>query len=363
MNPFTPEKLPPANLDWSRFIDLVGKANRYIARYDGLLQSVVNPDILLSPLKTQEAVLSSKIEGTQATLEEVMEYEAGKSVHESKQGDIKEVINYRIALAAGRDRMEERPLSLNVIKQMHQILMQDVRGGSKDPGNFRRIQNWIGSPGSKPENARFVPPSVPEMHEALDNWEKYLHKEEKDVIVQLAVIHAQFEIIHPFMDGNGRIGRILIPLFLFHKKVIYQPVFYMSQYLENNRPQYYDALKNITENGDWNEWISFFMKGFLQQAEKNIEQVREVIALYEETKNKLAEKLHSQYSIHSLDFIFTQPIFSSTDFQKRSGVPKSSGVRLLKLMESNGIIQCIEKGSGRKPGVYAFRNLLQIVNK
>ncbi|MGB6038127.1 MAG: Fic/DOC family N-terminal domain-containing protein, partial [Cryomorphaceae bacterium] len=251
MKPYKPQPLPLQNIEWEAFLELMGKANRYIARYDGLLQSIINPDVLLSPLRTREAVLSSKIEGTQATLEEVLEFEADALRSESKKGDIHEVINYRVALMLGRERMAQRPLSLNVIREIHEILMLGVRGESKDPGNFRRIQNWIGSPGCTMEQARFVPPTVPDMVEGLYDWEKYLHLDEKDVMVQLAIVHAQFEILHPFMDGNGRIGRILIPLFLFHKEIIHQPVFYMSQYLETNRQAYYDALKSITDSNNW----------------------------------------------------------------------------------------------------------------
>ncbi|TVR79518.1 MAG: Fic family protein [Chitinophagaceae bacterium] len=362
--PFIPDKLPLKNLDWSAFVELMGKANRYVAKYDGHLLSVINPDVLLSPLRTQEAVLSSKIEGTQATLEEVMEFEAGHHYKkETKKGDIWEVINYRRALIAGRDNMEKRPLSLNGIKRIHKILLQDVRGESKDPGNFRRIQNWIGTPGSKVENARFIPPSVPEMNRALDNWEKYLHYDDKDVMVQLAIVHAQFEIIHPFMDGNGRIGRILIPLFLFHKGIIHQPVFYMSQYLESNRPQYYDALKGISDNGDWTSWIIFFLRGIIHQAEKNMQQTRQILALYDQMKLEMVNNTHSQYAIQCLDFIFSQPIFNTTDFQQYSSVPKTSASRLIKSMEENHIIECMEKGSGRRPSLFTFKKLLKIINE
>ncbi|GIV33826.1 MAG: Fic family protein [Chitinophagales bacterium] len=361
--PFKPHTLPLKNLEWEAFIDLMGKANRLIARYDGLLQSIVNPDVLLSPLRTREAVLSSKIEGTQATLEEVMEFDANALRSENRKDDIDEVINYRIALMEGRKRMEGRPLSLNVIRQLHEILLDGVRGAGKDRGNFRKIQNWIGPPGSTLEQARFVPPSVPNMMEGLYNWEKYLHEEEKDVMVQLAIVHAQFEILHPFLDGNGRIGRILIPLFLYHKGIIHQPVFYMSQYLESNRQAYYDALKSITDTGHWTHWIQFFLQGIVQQAEKNITQTRQVIELYDNMKGVMAEKTHSQWAIHCLDYIFSQPIFNTSDFNRKAQVPKTSSARLLKAMEASEIIECIHRGAGRRPSVFVFRKLLKIINE
>lgn len=362
MNPYQPQPLPLKNIDWDQLIDLMGKANRYIARYDGLLQSVINPDVLLSPLRTQEAVLSSKIEGTQATLEEVLEYEADEHADDYIKGDIFEVLNYRIALKQGRDSMKERPLTLNTIKKMHAVLMWGVRGDSKDPGNFRRIQNFIGSPGSTIENARFVPPSVPVMLEALDNWEKYIHIEDKDVLVQLAIVHAQFEIIHPFLDGNGRMGRILIPLFLYHKEIIQEPVFYLSDYLESHRSDYYDALKEITDSGQWTNWIRFFLNAIVVQAEKNIKKTREIINLYETVKREIVDSTHSQFAIQCLDSLFIQPIFSSRNFEKNSNIPRSSVARLLSTLVDNGIIAIAQKGAGRKPTTYAFRRLLKIVN-
>jgi len=363
MKPYIPQKLPLKNIDWSALVELMGKANRYVARYDGLLQSIINPQVLLSPLRTQEAVLSSKIEGTQATLEEVMEFDAKQKTSQNHYQDIQEVINYRKALLAGKEQMNIKPLSLNVIRNMHRILMSDVRGSGKDPGNFRRVQNWIGSPGSTQENARFVPPAVTEMKNALSEWEKYIHEEDLDVMVQLAVVHAQFEIIHPFLDGNGRIGRILIPLFLFHKGIIHEPVFYMSQYLENNRQNYYDSLKAITDYNEWTLWLRFFLKGIIEQAENNIEQARLIIELYEKYKNQITEQMHSQFSIQCLDYIFSNPLFSISGFQKDSGVPKTSATRLIKAMEEIQMIECYEKGSGRRPSFYVFKKLLDIINK
>lgn len=363
MKPYIPDTLPLENIEWPKFIDLMGKANRYIARYDGLLQSVINPDVLLAPLRTQEAVHSSKIEGTQASLQDVLQFEGEQEIEDYKKSDIYEVINYRIALKEGREQMQSRPLTLNLIRRMHATLMRDVRGSSADPGNFRRIQNFIGTPGSTIDTARFVPPTVPIMKEALGNWEKYMHHEELDVNVQLAIVHAQFEIIHPFLDGNGRMGRILIPLFLYHKKIIHEPVFYLSEYLENHRSEYYDALKNITDSGSWTNWIRFFLHAIIVQAEKNINKTKAIIHLYEEVKKGITESTRSQYAVHCLDTIFIQPIFSSNYFSKHSGIPKSSATRLLDILVKESILDIAEAGSGRRPTIYAFKKLLTIVNE
>ncbi|MFN7707397.1 MAG: Fic family protein, partial [Sphingobacteriia bacterium] len=344
MNPYVPMPLPPERLEWEALLDLLGAANRHIARYDGLLQSVVNPSLLLSPLRTQEAVLSSKIEGTQATLEQVMAYEGSPQQPEGPLADIQEVINYRNALTYARDQLTELPLSLRLIRDTHRILLQGTRGANSDPGNFRRTQNWIGVPGSTLDTARFVPPAVPAMQQGLNNWEQYLHYDEKDTLVQLAIVHAQFEILHPFIDGNGRIGRILIPLFLFHKGIIHQPVFYMSQYLEAQRAAYYDALKHVTDSGSWTHWIRFFLTGVIQQAETNTRQLRQIIDLYERMKQLIAQTTRSQWAIQCLDYLFSRPIFSSTHFHSNARVPKTSAARLLKAMEAQHIIHLVLAG-------------------
>jgi len=363
MKPYKPESLPIETIDWGALIGYISQANRELARYDGLLQSMVNPEVLLSPLRTQEAVLSSKIEGTQATLKDVLQFEADHKTSKEKYGDIQEVINYRKALFDAKVQLTEIPISLRLIRRTHSVLMQQVRGENKAPGEFRRIQNWIGAPGSTIENARFVPPDVSTMQESLSNWEKYIHFEEKDPLVQLAIVHAQFEIIHPFLDGNGRIGRILIPLFLYEKGVIREPVFYLSDYLEAHRSEYYDALKRITEDGAWTDWISFFLQAIISQAQKNNAQTHKIIDLYEQMKVKISEATRSQFAVQCLDFIFTRPIFSSSNFYKEASVPRPSASRLLGLMETEGVITCVERGSGRKPSIYFFEPLLAIVNQ
>ncbi|MEM9024230.1 MAG: Fic family protein, partial [Bacteroidota bacterium] len=180
--------------------------------------------------------------------------------------------------------------------------------------------------------------------------------------VQLAIVHAQFEILHPFMDGNGRIGRILIPLFLFHKQVIHQPIFYMSQYLESQRKAYYNALQSITETGNWTAWIKFFLIGVIEQAEKNASQTRKILELYDEMKVLMAENTHSQWSIQCLDYIFSQPIFNTSQFNAGAQVPKTSAARLLRSMEESNLVECVSRGKGRRPSLYAFRKLLKIIN-
>jgi Fic family protein len=357
-NSYTPINLPIPNLGWESFVHLIGKANAEIARFDGLLQTIPNPSVLLSPLTTNEAVLSSRIEGTQATLKEVLEFEANPQKETKKYDDIQEVINYRKALQKAIDEMGKLSLTTRVIKKAHEILLQGVRGENKDRGNFRRQQVFIGKPGANIENATYVPPTPDKIANLFSNLENYIHSEEKDTLVQLAIVHAQFEMIHPFMDGNGRVGRMLMPLFLYFKKTISFPSFYLSEYLETHRDEYYVALLNISQHQDWNGWISFFLQAIIVQSKENILKAKKIIALYEQKKQRITELTKSQFSIKILDTLFVMPIFQSKDFIKFSKIPKASAFRYIGILEKNGVISSNKK---RKNKLYFFEKLLDIV--
>lgn len=363
MQPFTPHQLPIKDLNFRQLIPLAGKANRFVARYDGILRAVVSPELLISPLRNKEAVLSSKIEGTRATFEDIASFDGKRKLPETDKDDLEEVLNYRTALLAGKEEMEKLPLTLNVIRTIHSVLMNGVRGQNSDRGNFRRIQNWIGPPGSTLKAASHVPPSPPVMLEALYDWEKYLHTEDEDVMIQLAIMHAQFEVIHPFLDGNGRLGRILIPLFLYHKEVIHQPFFYMSDYLEANRAEYYHRLQAISKNGDWNGWITFFLNGVVEQAQKTVGQAKSTLDLYEKMKPIIVKATNSVHAGTTQDFIFSNPIFSNTAFYQLSGIGKRTLIRLLKELEQQRIVEISKPGTTRIPTLYEFRPLLRIVNR
>lgn len=362
MNPYNPDILPLNNLKYVELITMVGEANAALAEYNGLLQGIVNPVVMLSPLTNQEAVLSSKIEGTMATVEEVLEKEAGKEFDETKNADIQEILNYRKALMVTQDYLKDgRPLSLNLILQIHQILMDSVRGQNKTPGKFRNDQNWIGRAGSSIDEASFVPPSPIQLHDHLEAWQNYLSINDFDILAQTAIVHAQFELLHPFKDGNGRIGRLLIPLFLFAKGRLSSPMFYLSGYLESNREEYYERLAGISARGEWTEWIKFFLNGVTEQAKVNVRRLHKILALYEKTKVQVRELTHSQHTVHLVDALFDKPIFIATDFAKRSGIGKSTLHGLLRqLQQPDGPIMTIKEGAGRRPSVYAFPDLLNI---
>jgi len=363
MKPYAPDKLPLEQINWAQHVPAIGKAHDAIGRYDGMLQSIVNPNLLLSPLTTQEAVLSSKIEESQATLEEVLEYDADPSerLEERKYADIMEVVNYRKAIHYATQRLSTHPISLNFLKQTHAILLDSVRGRNKNPGEFRRVQNYIGAYGTSIEQATFVPPSPELVMPSLDNWEKYIHFDEIDVLVQLAIVKAQFEIIHPFLDGNGRIGRLLIPLFLYAKKTLSSPMFYLSSYLESNREIYYQKLRAVSERKDWDGWISFFLRAIIEQAGVNITKTRNIQALYEKAKMQIPEITNSQFAINATDALFAAPILTTASFIKNSGIQKASAVRIISKLRQHGILMEIRKPKGRRSARYLFKELFEIV--
>lgn len=354
---------PPASLDWPRLLPLIGPASAAIARYEGVLHGIPNPNILLSPLTNQEAVLSSRIEGTQATLGEVLEFEAeGDLFDEStpKKADIREILNYRAALAEATQLMETLPLSQRLIRQTHAVLMQGVRGRNKAPGEYRRIANWIGPAGCPIEQARFIPCAADRLPRAMDAWEAYIHANAPDFLVQLAIVHGEFEAIHPFLDGNGRLGRLIVPLFLRAKGLLSRPNFYLSEYLESHRDEYYDRLLAISRDGDWTGWCAFFLQALIAQAETNQRKAQAILALYSDKKDWVADKTHSQYAVRALDRMFSVPIFRTSDFIATAGIPPPTANRILRVLRDHGLLKEMRPASGRRAAVLAFAELLNI---
>lgn len=361
--PFVPQELPLADIDWEPLIPLIGQANRALAHYDGVLHGVPNPEVLLSPLTTQEAVLSSKMEGTQATLGEVLKFEAGEEPEqESRQLDIQEILNYRQALRLAEAELMSRPFNLNLLLSLHDVLLNSVRGRDKGRGRFRTTENWIGAPGCTIEEAQFVPPDPVLVPGLLDNWEKYYHLERPDPLVQLAVVHAQFEIIHPFVDGNGRLGRILIPLFLHEKKILSRPMFYLSAYLDEHRDIYIDRLSALSqEDGAWNAWIGFFLSALSEQAAMNASTALAIMALYEDLKHRVLELTHSQFAVPLLDLLFEQPVFRSSTLEGRPGMPSRPMImNLLGRLIQEGILKTVREGSGRRARILALPQLVNL---
>lgn len=359
MKPYEPEHLPIRDLDISRLFKPTAEASTALAHYDGLLRSLVNPAVLLSPLTNEEAVLSSRIEGTQATVEEVLEHEAGQRYPDEIENDIQEILNYRKGLLLASKELEERPIRLPLIRELHRLLMTSVRGEDKTPGEFRTDQNWIGPRGCPMEEATFVPPDPIHLEKHLRDWEDYLGHEDIDPIVQAGVVHAQFELLHPFRDGNGRIGRLLIPLFLYRNNRLTEPMFYISAYLERHRDEYYARLQAISEQRDWTGWLVFFINAVTDQARANTKRVEDIRALYEETKTNVVELTGSKYATTLVDALFRRPIFRTSHVEE-AGIPHASIYPLIHQLVENDLIKTVRQPAGRRPAIYAFPRLLNI---
>ncbi|MBM4169885.1 MAG: Fic family protein [Ignavibacteria bacterium] len=360
MKPFVPEKLPLENIAWEPLIPVIASANRSLAFFDGVLQGISNPALLLSPLTTQEAVLSSRIEGTEASLGDVLRFEAGEQPPEMKrQEDIREIINYRRALKQAEQALKHKPFNLNLLKELHATLLDSVQGRNMGRGKFRTEQNWIGQPGTPIEQAYFVPPEPGRVMEYLDNWEKYYHMQQSDALIQLAITHAQFEIIHPFLDGNGRIGRIIIPIFLYEKRLLSRPMFYLSAYLEMHRDTYVDRLRALgRENDAWNSWIQFFLTAVEHQARANAEKARSIINLYGRLKEQVIALTHSQFAVPLLDKMFARPVFQISQLEGKNMPTRPMIHGLVSTLKDAGILKVLRKGSGRRGQVLVLAELI-----
>ncbi|MFH0732392.1 MAG: Fic family protein [Candidatus Omnitrophota bacterium] len=313
---FIPTKLPPKpplNID-NTIIELLSKADIAIGRLSGISETLPNPDLFVAMYVRKEAVLSSQIEGTEASLEDLLEYESGNGV-KKLPNDITEVVNYIKAMNYGLKRINELPLSLRLIKEIHFELMEGVRGGDKTPGEFRKTQNWIGPKGCVLNNARFVPPPPHEMIQALSDLEKYMHSElNYPLLIECGLIHTQFETIHPFLDGNGRIGRLLIAFFLCHKGILKKPLLYLSHYFKQNRLEYYDRLMNVREKGDFESWIEFFLEGVKETAQEACEASYKILKLKDADRRKISE-IYKESSKTALlhEKLFDRPVISIKD--------------------------------------------------
>jgi len=360
---FYPTMLPRDDINWLRHVSLIGRSNAALARYDGILQGIVNPEVLLSPLMTEEAIISSRIEGTITTLEEILasQRDQNKEHSASKKADIQEVTNYCEAMQMAIAELKIKPLYMPLIKSLHKKLLHGVRGKNKEPGEVRSWQNWIGPPGCSIQEATYVPPPPVLVWEYLNNWETYMDSQEKDPIVQIAILKGQFELIHPFSDGNGRIGRMLIPLLMYHKNLISSPMFSISGFFDQNRAEYYRRLLALSRDNDWDGWIDFFLRGVEHQANENTRKANKIIALYAAMKTRIPELLNSKYSLQAIDALFIRPIFTIQDFVTDSGIPYETGRKIVGTLKDTSVISLRKEGKGRNPAVYEFTDLLTII--
>lgn len=334
---FIPAPLPPEpDIEFDGELrTLLSQADRDIARLDAIAALLPNPDLFVAMYVRHEAVLSSQIEGTQSTLEDVLAFEAHAAAQHDSPKDVEEVVNYVRAMNHGLTRLTELPLSLRLLREIHGELMRNVRGGEKSPGEFRTSQNWIGPSGSTLPTASFVPPPPHELMNALGTLEKFLHEGKTTVplLIRCGLAHAQFETIHPFLDGNGRVGRLLITLMLCEEGALSRPLLYLSVFLKAHRAEYYDRLTAIRQNGHWEPWLKFFLRGVSQTARAATRTAHDIVALRESHRTAL---LKNPKALKLLDSLFQQPMVSPNHIAAIVGCTHPTAVKLARDLEARG---------------------------
>ena len=336
---FVPDPLPPRMAYTPRLIRRLSEADRAVGELAGLGRALSNPWLLVQPLLRREAVLSSRIEGTEANLDDVYAYEAGVRKH--LPPDVHEVHNYVRALQYGLRRLETLPVSLRLVRELHRILVEGVRGAHATPGEFRRSQNWIGPPGCTLNEATFVPPPPMYLMETLDAWEKYLHREDEShpPLVRLAFIHYQFEAIHPFLDGNGRIGRLLLVLLMMDWKLLPLPLLYLSPYFEKHRDAYYEHLLRVSTHGAWEDWVAFFLRGVVEQAQDALWRMKRLQDLHLAWRDQVTRKRASANLLKLVDLLFEKPVLTVRDVSEALGITHPGAQRLLHRLVAEGILE------------------------
>jgi Fic family protein len=358
---FHPAAYPPPDLRLdSTLLDLLSRANLELGRLVGAAEILPNPDLFLRMYVRREAVLSSQIEGTQASLMDVLEYEAMRSDSE-RRVDVQEVSNYIAALRFGLKRVHSLPVSLRLVREIHEHLMHSVRGGepTKTPGEFRRSQNWVG--GASPATARFVPPPVDEMTEALHMFERSLHDPRAyPPLINVGLAHAQFETIHPFLDGNGRMGRLLITFLLCEYGILREPLLYLSIFLKEHRQDYYDRLQAVRDRGDWEGWLAFFLEGVATVASEATETARSIVRLREAWRERISAQLkrRSGNGLRLLDKLFQRPLVTVKGVEQSLGLSQPAALALVNAMVRVGVLE--EVTGMRRNRIFEFREYLRL---
>lgn len=334
--PLPPDN-PPLNFD-AELLLLLTEADRNLGRLDGVASILPDPNLFVAMYVRQEAVLSSQIEGTQSTLEDVLQFEID-AAGEDRPKDVEEVVNYVRAMNHGLARLPEMPLSKRLIREIHAELMAGVRGGNKEPGEFRRSQNWIGSAGCDLSTATFVPPPIDEMNAALDNLEGYIRDAGQLVLIQCGLAHAQFETIHPFLDGNGRVGRLLVTFLLCERGVLQRPLLYLSHFLKRNRGEYYDRLTATREAGDWEGWLRFFLRGVAEVSREATDTARRITAMRERDRAGLQPHVTNPLAFVLLDKLYAQPICTVKLAEQWLGCSNATAAKLIRQFEDAGLLR------------------------
>lgn len=357
---FVPNPLPPnLDLDWD-LAGLLVEATARLGELSGVGRLLSNPHLLIQPYIRREAVLSSRIEGTQAGMDDLFFFEADES-EPSRAPDVREVANYVDALEYGLQRLTALPMSGRLVREIHERLMKDVRGGHATPGEFRKSQNWIGPPGCTLNEATYVPPPVEDMGEALSAWEKYLNSGPKEpALVQCALMHYQFEAIHPFIDGNGRVGRLLITFLLCERGLLCQPLLYLSAFFERHRDEYYRRLLAVSQQGDWRGWIHYFLRGVAAQARDAADNAKAILDL----NRSLHERVRTvpkapRNTPIVVDRLFRNPVVSAARLARDMDIGFPSVQRSIDFLQSLGILK--EVTGQRRNRLYIARELVDIL--
>lgn len=357
---FYPDPLPP-ELNWTPALAAaLADASMLVGRLAGEGRRLPNPHILIRPFIRREAVLSSRIEGTQATLGELLAAEAG-AVIERSPDDLREVGNYVTALEHGITRLKTLPLSLRLVRELHERLMTGVRGGHATPGEFRRSQNWIGRPGETLAQAKFVPPPPDVLAEHLAAWERFLHERMLPPLVHVALAHYQFEAIHPFLDGNGRVGRLLITLELCERDILPAPLLYLSAFFEATRSDYYAGLRGVSERGDWEGWVQYFLNGVARQSEDALSRAERLNQLIAKWRDKLSGEAGTKVALQMLDMLGANPFLTPRGAEKELGLAYNTVIRAIGQLEKLGAVQ--EISEAKRDRVYCAKAILDILEE
>lgn len=356
---------PPQNLRYETLLDPATETAAAISRYDQMLAAMHNSEILLAPLRNQEAVVSSRMEGTISTLDEVLRIEAEGDAGQDEafrlaRSEAVETFLYARAMQRIQREIEAGvPLSEHLIRTAHQILLSWGRGATKSPGAYKTEQNYIGE--RRRQAVSFVPISPEALPLGMQSLVGFIREAPLNRLLKTAIAHVEFEALHPFKDGNGRIGRMLITLMLWTSGLIRQPHFYVSSYFERHRDDYIDMMRRVSSHGEWTEWCVFFLDGLRDQAERNITVAERIFRLYDEMKLRFRDELKSEWAIEALDFMFANPSFKNSRFTGHDRIPAHVAASMTRKLREVGILSQIQAGAGRRPAIYGFKPLIDII--
>ena len=356
-NTLPPE--PPIQID-SEMIYLLSSADRRLGRLDGITQILPNPDLFVAMYVKKEAVLSSQIEGTQASLIDILEKD--EENHDRIEKNVEEVVNYVNAMNYGIKRLQELPLCLRLIREIHSVLLENVRGGERNPGEFRRSQNWIGPAGCTLSTATFVPPPVLEMQESMNNLEMFIYNDEYiPPLIKIGLLHAQFETIHPFLDGNGRMGRLLITFWLCQQKILTKPLLYLSYYFKKNRVEYYDRLMDVRLKGDWEGWMKFFLKGIADVSDEAIYTAKQILTMKDQHAVKINQQLKNPSNgLKLLERLFENPMVTINKVAEMLGVSYPTASSLVNDFCDIGLLRSTSQlHRNKRFSYFEYVNILQ----